>query len=415
MSESRKRSSIWLHFTDTGDEKPECRICKAKISIKAGSTTNLHRHLRNTHSILQEREPSRRQSCKSIKPGKVLCLKPSSSTVSNVLPETAAIAHSSTGQTKTSTKKMTSHKWKNVDEELAKMIARDFQPVSIVEDKGFKAFVHALNPMYVPPSRQTLSQTIIPRLYNTEHALWQDKVKKASAVCLTTDCWTSRTRCSNMSLTCHFIEDFKMTSCLLDCFEFTESHTASDLAEELLRVAKEWHVDDKVVCCVTHNAANVIEAVKMLEWNHQTCLVQTINQIIKDALNAVKPTVDKVKTIVEFFRKCTVATETLKSIQRQMGMPEQKPKEECATRCNSTFFMLKRMIESKDAIISTLADLGELVEPLSEEEWETVKEVCDVLEPYEEVTVEMTRERYLETLYSYINLQSYTIKDCSKF
>ena len=38
------------------------------------------------------------------------------------------------------------------------LIASDSQPFSIVEDKGFRSFTQALNPMYVPPSRKTLSK-----------------------------------------------------------------------------------------------------------------------------------------------------------------------------------------------------------------------------------------------------------------
>ena len=77
-----------------------------------------------------------------------------------------------------------------LDEELAKMIANDFQPFSIVEDKGFRSFIQALNPTYVPPSRKTLFQQIIPRLYDRERASLQERVKEATAVCLTTDYWT---------------------------------------------------------------------------------------------------------------------------------------------------------------------------------------------------------------------------------
>lgn len=75
---------------------------------------------------------------------------------------------------------MTPAKQHSIDEELANMIATDFQPFSIVEDKGFKGFVKALNPMYTLPSRKTLSLTMIPKLYSTECALWQDRVKKSS-------------------------------------------------------------------------------------------------------------------------------------------------------------------------------------------------------------------------------------------
>ncbi|KAJ8375410.1 hypothetical protein SKAU_G00059900 [Synaphobranchus kaupii] len=106
----------------------------------------------------------------------------------------------------------------------------------------------------------------------------------------------------------------------------------------------------------------------------------------------MKPTVDKVKAAVEFFHKSTVAAEKLKSTQCQMGMPELRPKQDCATRWNSTFYMLKRFLESKDAIISTLAIVNAPVDALTQEEWEMVREACSVLEPFEQVTVEISAE-----------------------
>lgn len=75
-------------------------------------------------------------------------------------------------------KSLTPARQNTIDEELAKMVARDFQPFSIVDDKGFRRFTHALNPMYAIPSRKSLSQKIIPGLYNRERASLQETVKK---------------------------------------------------------------------------------------------------------------------------------------------------------------------------------------------------------------------------------------------
>ncbi len=115
----------------------------------------------------------------------------------------------------------------------------------------------------------------------------------------------------------------------------------------------------------------------------------------------MKPTVDKVKAIVEFFYRGTTATEKLKSTKRQMGMPELKLKQECVTRWNSTFHMLKRILESKDAVISTLAVISAPVDPLNQEEWEVLQEACNVLEPFEQVTVEISADRYSVQMFSH--------------
>lgn len=131
---------------------------------------------------------------------------------------------------------------------------------------------------------------------------------------------------------------------------------------------------NKSVCCVSDNTANIIKAIKILEWNHHPNLVHTINLLVKDAVKVMKPTVDKVKEIVEFFNRSTTATENFKSTQGQMGMPELKLKQECITRWNATFHMLKRILESKDAVISSLAVNNALVDPLSQEEWAVLLE-----------------------------------------
>lgn len=67
----------------------------------------------------------------------------------------------------------------------------------------------------------------------------------------------------------------------------------------------------------------------ILKWTHHPCLAHTINLIVRDALKVMKPTVDKVKVAVEYFHRSTVDAEKLKSTQRQMGMPELRPKQDC--------------------------------------------------------------------------------------
>lgn len=398
MGESRKRSKIWTYFKTTSSTKAECRLCKASISYRAGSTNNLHRHLRTMHpteqleEVRQAREPVSTQGASVSTVAAAAASSPPRPT-----PQQPRATQSSIMQFMS----LTPSRQNSIDDELAKMVALDFQPFSIVEDEGFRNYSHALNPMYTLPSRKTLSQKIIPGLYEATRESLQERVKRATAVCLTTDCWTSRATMAFMSVTCHFVENYKMVTCLLDCFEFSARHTSENLAEELLRVAKEWEVDRKVVCCVTDNAANITKATKILKWTHHSCLAHTINLLVRDALSVMKPSMDKVKAIVEFFHRSTTATQKLKSTQRQMGMPELKLKQECVTRWNSTFYMIKRILESKDAVISTLAVINAPVDPLNQEEWDVLQEACTVLEPFEQVTVEISADRYSVQMFSY--------------
>lgn len=79
-----------------------------------------------------------------------------------------------------------------------------------------------------------------------------------------------------------------------------------------------------------------------------------------------------------------------------MGQPQLRLKKDVPTRWNSTYYMLKRIAEVKDPLISTLALVNPQLQTLSLEEWEMVKETCEVLQPFEEVTVELSAERYVK-------------------
>ena len=103
---------------------------------------------------------------------------------------------------------MSVEKQGQIDIALTKMIANDFQPFSIVEDRGLRNYSNSLNPMYTIPSRKTLSKSLIPQLYKSAQASVWERVQKAT-VFLTTDCWISRVTTSYMLVTCHFIEDFQ--------------------------------------------------------------------------------------------------------------------------------------------------------------------------------------------------------------
>ena len=52
-----------------------------------------------------------------------------------------------------------------LDEALLEMIATDFQPLSIVDDRGFRRFVGKLQPLYKLPTRQALYDNLLTTQY----------------------------------------------------------------------------------------------------------------------------------------------------------------------------------------------------------------------------------------------------------
>ena len=172
---------------------------------------------------------------------------------------------------------------KSLDDAVVEMVARDMQPSTIVEDKGFNKFVHLSDPKYQLPSRRSLMRKI-PAKYDVVRQEIKDELNHASAVCLTTDIWTSRISQSYMTVTCHFIDNsWQPKSYVLETFHLSVSHTAENIASELIRIANEWSISEKVVALVTDNASNAVAAARLTGWKHILCFAHTLNLIVNPA------------------------------------------------------------------------------------------------------------------------------------
>lgn len=72
-----------------------------------------------------------------------------------------------------------------------------------------------------------------------------------------------------------------------------------------------------------------------------------------------------------------------------------KLKQDVVTRWNSTHDMFKRIIEIKDAVVSTLAILQCDIEYLTIAEWEIIQHSTNILEIFSEVTREICSDQYV--------------------
>ncbi|CAH1979160.1 unnamed protein product [Acanthoscelides obtectus] len=286
---------------------------------------------------------------------------------------------------------------KRYDELLMGLFIKDYQPFSIVEDEGFKNFVAALAPDYSLPGRKYLSDSLLHEMYNKCYESTREQMNQVKKICLTTDHWTSTA--NYMGITAHFIdEDFKLRSKLIKCIKFEGEHTAVQIAAEMKRTAEEWSLLDKILIVITDNASNITNAVtKELMWKHFGCFAHKLNLVVRSALKSETLIIEKVKTIVNHFKRSPQATEKLLKAQRQLG--NDNPLcviQDVETRWNSTYHMIQRLVKIQEAIRSTVANLNApKINMLSETEWKICEEICILLKPFEEATLEVSGENYL--------------------
>nr|CAI5857915.1 unnamed protein product [Callosobruchus analis] len=285
----------------------------------------------------------------------------------------------------------------SIDSDLLLLFAKDFEPFSIVEDVGFRRFVHSLNPSYTLPGKKTISKTLIPALYET----CLNKAKAAAQgivnLCITTDCWTSSNNESFIAITGHFIDDtFKMRSILLECDIFEGSHTGLNLSKTLIEVAKNWGLEKKVILAVSDNAANIKNAIAYTGWKHFGCFTHSLNLTVQGALKVVHAILEKIKIIVAYFKRSSKATKILIDIQKKNGVAVPlKLIQDVVTRWNSTYNMINRFVELEESLRSTLGLLDVQLPTISVEEWTILKELCQILAPFDEATKCVSGENYM--------------------
>lgn len=287
-------------------------------------------------------------------------------------------------------------KVEQIDRQVVKMVAKGHHALRIVDEKEFRKLIELVSqcPGYKLPSRKTLSENLMSRVYNEIMDEIKQKVQAVTALSLSTDGWTSRNNESYIAIVAHFIdkESGELQSALLGCINYNERHTSQNLCDFMRNVMAEWQISHKVAAIVSDNAANILSAVRLGEWRSISCFAHTLNLVVQEATKEIADVLAKVKNIVEYFNRSTQGKKKLNATQQQMNLPILKLKQDVQTRWNSTFDMLQRIVQIKEAVISTVALLRSDL-TLSETDWAIIEGVLPLLGPFYEITVEISAEK----------------------
>lgn len=193
MPADRKRSPLWNHFESDGSKKAKCCYCSQVLSIPNQNIGNLGRHMRTKHPtvpLVIERQtpivfhPAATASNADNSTGAAATALPI-----NIVPPAAAAAGTQLLRMKDSqpsmreftVKPLAPRRAEIIDRQLITMIAKEYHPLRLVEDKEFRKFLMLLNPSYSLPTRKTLSENILSKEY--EKLVEVSKKKSRSRFC----------------------------------------------------------------------------------------------------------------------------------------------------------------------------------------------------------------------------------------
>lgn len=397
-----KTSLVW-HFFERfkeGDrEKTKCKIC-SHSAFYHKNTTNLKDHLKRKHPLqLTEHEQEiRPQEINSNQTNSSPPIAPQPSEGNGEVP----IAPPPTKRPRQLRLYAASSKEVNrdvYDQGLVRMMVTDYQPLSMVENKGFNEFVKLLAPNYDLPSRKTVTEKLLPNEHQRVHKSLEEMIDSVSHLSITSDLWTSDSSKCYITITGHFVWEFQLKSCILGTEEVTVNHTALNIGEAIIKILSKFPGSlSKTSVVVTDNAANIKKAVTdCLKKIHHPCVAHTLNLSVQEAIKkctGLESVLNKCRDLNAHFKHSNVASYKLKETQELMGLPILKLKKDMPTRWNSILFMIERFSEVRVPLSASLIALINAPENLDASEWATIDDIIPLLKPVHKITEELSGEDY---------------------
>ena len=307
-----------------------------------------------------------------------------------------------------------------LDRLVLELCTRDLQPLSVVENPGFRALVTALDKRYTIIARKTLRDSKLPKVYSEKKSQLFADLAAVDHVGITTDQWTSRANEGYTTVTCHFpTEDWSLASPVLATRSSGARHSGENLADELTAIFKEFGISDKVTSVVTDNAKNAKKAVRITEKDRQPCFAHTLNLVVSHALEDDKyaaSDIQAVKSIALFFKQSVQATRELKKMHQKKQSMFKKIKNDVKTRWNSTYIMLQSYLPQHQEVKAVVCLLDRTDLAIDEETVARLKQTMLTLEPFFLATEEMSSEKHTSiskvlTLISMLNATTSEQKD----
>lgn len=295
-------------------------------------------------------------------------------------------------------------KSKKITEAITNFIIMDNKPFSTVEGKGFRQLMKEVCPLYNVPSRETI-KTRIDEKYEALSHLFKMYIKNAESYCITYDIWTETMQNKSfIGVTIHFLDKSRLLSGTLGVFELTESHTSLYIIQKLTDIFTEWNVSiEKVSAVITDNDSTVMKANREMfgEKKIIPCFAHTINLVVTKSIddsNNCTELITKVRDIVKYIKRSVNASDELRKRQLEMGLKEGQLKKmilDVRTRWNSCFYMLQRFMELVSIVGSILLTRPEAPPMVSSSELDCIKEMTELLCPFEKLTKEFSGDSYV--------------------
>ncbi|CAG5017718.1 unnamed protein product [Parnassius apollo] len=199
---------------------------------------------------------------------------------------------------------------------------------------------------------------------------------------------------SLLSLTAHGITNkYERVSIILKCEQLEGRHTGEIIANNLNNILKDWGLSTESVHCILRDrGSNMIKAMNMANFTDANCTIHQLQLCVRSTMEIeefLSSVITKCKKIATHFNHSLIAQNELKQIQTErLNQSGLSIIQECSTRWNATYYMMKRILTLKDSLV--LYSGAHDIPILNADEWLDLKKCVAILKPFEEITKELS-------------------------
>ena len=149
--------------------------------------------------------------------------------------------------------------------------------------------------------------------------------------------------------------DWKLSSHVFATCIVEERHTGCNIASEISSILSEFQITE-LVAITTDNASNMGIACKELSTYQVTCFAHTLQLAISDGLKLpqIAKTLGAARKLVSHFNHSLLATKAL--LDKQTNGQKLKLIQDLATRWNSSFHMMERILKLRIPVYGVIFD-----------------------------------------------------------
>ncbi|KAJ1687404.1 hypothetical protein LUZ63_018794 [Rhynchospora breviuscula] len=285
-------------------------------------------------------------------------------------------------------------------QDLARMIVRHGYRFSMVDDVGFRTFVHNLQPQFKMAPYDAVKADCMRIYDNTKLKLQGCLRKLPSRVSLSVDTWRSSTGTEYICLTCHFIEqpagctEWKLRKKILN-FIHVESGLNPELtSKRILEKIHEWGLHKKLTSIVLDNCTagdmvgqeiiRILNLKGLLLLKGELFLVRScahvLNLTVQESLEQAVEMTSRVRACIQYVKFSQDRFARFQKYAKQSGLAQKPLILDSPNNWTTTYSMFDSACHYQD-VFGRLAEWDpEFPGLLNPKDWADVKALTDILD-----------------------------------